>query len=130
METRAMPYHSQDQTFARLSKLLTDEMFATGAKSVAATVRSSGGPPQLLAASAGTSVFFVELCLALAEAPQSDGVRELEFGGLGHIMWHASPKLAPAEREVMLFALHDQGRLARGTALVDRLWRSCERALN
>lgn len=125
-----MPYSSRSETYMRLSRLLTDEMGAIGAKSIAATVRASGEQPQILAASAGASVSFIELCLALAEAPRPDGMREIELEGMGHVMWHGSGGHEAKEREVLLFALHDRGRIARSTSLVDRIWRSCERALH
>jgi len=116
-----VPYGVYGETRARLSKLLTEEVAATGAKFLAATLRQRGGQPLVLAASAGAPVAFKELCLGLAEAPHDGGLRELEVDGLGRVMWQAPTSVLAGQGEVLIFALHDTGRLTRTIALVDRL---------
>ncbi|MEZ5960637.1 MAG: hypothetical protein R3C30_09465 [Hyphomonadaceae bacterium] len=125
-----MPYGFHDESYSRLSNLLTADLAATGAKSLAATYRAQNGQPRLLATSAGTSLAFVELCLGLAEAPQPGGIRELEVEGLGYVMWQASGDITSDDAEVLLFALRDQGRLTQANALLDRLRRLCEPEVN
>lgn len=104
------------QDFARCSDALTEGLVRDGARPLAfALVRKRAPSRELAGASAGASVAFTDLCLALAEAPVGSQLHEIDVAGFGRVSWKAAPLDGEGDDFVM-FALHDSDVAGRALA--------------
>lgn len=89
---------------------LTWSLGVTGATALAFSRKTPEGPFEILGASAGAPLEFLNLCRDLGEGPSAAGAQERHVAGLGRLAWST---VTSASARVALFGLyHGQANLA------------------
>lgn len=96
------------EDFALCSNGLIENLAKNGVRAVAcAVIRKCATAPELAGSSAGASVAFTDLCLALAEAPVGAHVHEIDVAGFGRVSWKAAELESDGRSDLVVFALHE-----------------------
>jgi hypothetical protein len=89
------------------SRMLSLALAPTGARALTLAWRRPL-EMELVGASAGASIAFINLCSALGEAPVNEGVRERSVSGLGRLVWKAVDRKAGHIEQLVIFGLYDE----------------------
>jgi hypothetical protein len=108
LQSRLDTCRAKSEAFIACSNLLTQGLSGTGAFVVALALVTCDAEKksELAGASAGASLAFIDLCIALAEAPATNLTRKVEIAGLGLVSWKASFSHRGGQ-EAVVFALQD-----------------------
>lgn len=110
------------QDFARCSSAFSEGLARSGTRALAFALVRRGAPKHELAgASAGASVAFTDLCIALAEAPVGAHIHEIDVAGFGRVSWKAAALEHDGDADLVMFALHDEDAAVRSAGALQRL---------